>query len=337
METRVNATSLDAQGEIHVGNKALTITNRDIPFHLPVVKEFEDSDLSLENVLDIRKPGKKFLVSSNVGVYNFFYIVLSSIIRIHRHNPDAMFIIEPRQVIHSADNKHFLKTFSNVLTCKGIKHTILDLDNYETLIVNDFVLVPPGVIDFNHIDVEDAAEACRSVSGISADHTGNKKVYVSRKNVVDDRSFVGLVKPGLPFDKDFRIFNEHILEGFLRSIGFEVVYPEDFQSMEDQIRYFSEVEVLVSVTSSGIANAMFMKPGGAIVELTTTFLMMMSYEETGMPPYDAYESIHHIYNNIAYVLGHDYFAIPNYTRQAEDIRDRIINNKYLKELFNLGE
>jgi hypothetical protein len=337
METRVNATSLDAQGEVYAGDKALTITDRDMPFHRPLVKELEDSDLSLENVLDIREPGKKFLVSSNVGVYNFFYAVLSSIIRIHRHNPDATFIIEPHQVVHNADNKHFVKTFSSVLTYKGIKHKILDVDNYDTLIVNDFVLVPPGTINFNHTDVEDAAEACRSVSGISAGHTGNKKVYVSRKNVVDDRSFVGLVKPGLSFDKDFRIFNEHILEDFLRSIGFEVVYPEDFQSMEDQIRYFSEVEVLVSVTSSGIANAMFMKPGGAIVELTTTFLMMMSYEEAGMPPYEAYESIHHIYNNLAYVVGHNHFTIPNYTRQAEDIRDRIINNKYLKELFNLGD
>lgn len=335
METTINSTDISKRSELVLEDKTILIKDRDMPFSAPEIVDFRESDQNLDNALDLRSDQNKFLVSSNVGVYNFFYSVLPSIFRLNKNNPGSRFILEPNQVIMNDGNKHFLDMFSKVLAYSGIDHEIKDLRTITSVIANRFCLVAPGSVRFTSEDVSEVSAVCRAVSNVKEDLVPNKMAYISRKMVPDDRSFVELSKPGLGIDRDVRIYNEHLLEEFLSERGFDIVSPESFESMEDQIRYFSQVHTIVSATSSGIANAMFMKPGGTVVEFPTTFLMMQM--EHGYPPYDSYESLHHLYAALSYVLGHNYVAIPNNTRQAEDIRDKIVSAKHFKELFNIGD
>lgn len=344
----VNNTFINNQLTTEVGDKVIAFQGRDIYFANHLIRDAKRSDYKDKTLLDLRSPKKKIFISTNVGVYNFFYTIVGSIIRANKSQPDAEFIIDPTQINIGYDNRNFLPMLSRIMEELKASYTVINFHYYEGILTNNFSVIDPGGITFSKEDVLDLNRISLKLSEAS-ESKPIKKVYVSRKNVINNRDFTGFFKPGLPFTRDFRLENEPLLENFLSELGFEIVYGEDFESMEDQIRFFSEVDVLVSITSSGIANSLFMKPGGTILEFATTFGIAQPFGATYVPsddvrlrkpptpPFDAAESLHHLYRDLCYKMDHTYISIPNYTRQAKDICDRITNLKHLKELFNLGE
>ena len=53
-------------------------------------------------------------------------------------------------------------------------------------------------------------------------------------------------------------------------MGYESIYaPEKFKNFEEQINYFNEVKTLVAISSSGLANSLFMQPQTTLFELQT--------------------------------------------------------------------
>lgn len=78
---------------------------------------------------------------------------------------------------------------------------------------------------------------------------GQKKIYISRKKA-----------------QYRKVVNEPELEALLVSQGFDIIVAEDF-SFADQVRIFSEANVLASIHGAGLANALFMPAGSKVVEL----------------------------------------------------------------------
>lgn len=60
--------------------------------------------------------------------------------------------------------------------------------------------------------------------------------------------------------------NQAVLENIAMDFGFEVV-DSDGMSVEDQIRLFSEVDILIANHGAGLTNMIYMKPGGRVLEL----------------------------------------------------------------------
>ena len=114
--------------------------------------------------------------------------------------------------------------------------------------------------------------------------------------------------------------------------GVEVIYPEDIPDFADQINYFYETKTLISLTSSGIANSLFMKPGGTILEIVTPLLQAMGNPFDPNNPVDVREDIHHIYNAMAYNKNHYYLSIQNHDRQSQTIINKMLNHDSFSSL-----
>jgi Glycosyltransferase 61 len=63
-----------------------------------------------------------------------------------------------------------------------------------------------------------------------------------------------------------RVVNEEVLVAALGDLGFEVVVPGAV-SFAEQVRVFSEAEIVVGPHGAGLANALFMPEGSAMLEL----------------------------------------------------------------------
>jgi hypothetical protein len=157
----------------------------------------------------------------------------------------------------------------------------------------------------------------------------DKVVYLSRTNYNNLESPRTDLKPGTLFKTAERIVNEKILEDYLRDNGVEIIVPEHFSSFQEQIDYFSKVKTIISVTSSGLTNSIFMKPESNVIEITTPLLISTFFND-GM--WDAMDELHHLYELISFEKNHKRFSIPNQTRQAEDIVEYFKRNNILEAI-----
>lgn len=120
--------------------------------------------------------------------------------------------------------------------------------------------------------------------------TPTEKVYLSRRKV--SRSST----------TNLRVSDESVLEDYVESLGFRVVYPEDFGSYEEQLELLVATKVLMSATSSSLASSMFMAPGATVVELSTSLLYQ---------PREEPNNIIANYYEIARVFDLNFLAINN--------------------------
>jgi hypothetical protein len=157
-----------------------------------------------------------------------------------------------------------------------------------------------------------------------------KKVYLSRGKAPNHNSLYKDVNldsapPYVDFFDDVRLDDERKLEVYLESEGFEIVYPEDFNSLEDQIKFMSEVKVVASCTSAGLLNTLFMQDGQTMLEFQVPLVALK-----GDGTWD--QSLHDFYHPVSYVMKHEYVSIPA-MRSVDLIIDRLTNRSYLKELI----
>jgi len=161
-----------------------------------------------------------------------------------------------------------------------------------------------------------------------------KKVFISRKYTPcergEDRNIEQILKKGKWVNSDekdiigvsdIRLHNENNFCRFLELFGFEIVYPEKFKNINEQINFFNGVKTIMSTTSSSLVNSIFMQPGGNVIELITPLL-------TDRAQFDMHSDL---YLFLSYVKKHDYLAIPNKYTANEMIE--YLNNK--KEIMNL--
>jgi len=150
-----------------------------------------------------------------------------------------------------------------------------------------------------------------------------KKVYLSRK-LVKSKVDYSLTPKGVDLT---RIDDEVLLENFFKENGFEIVYPENFKSFEEQINYFNEVKTLVSITGGGAINAMLMPPGNRILELVTLLSTPYNFDEW-------VEAYHAFFANISFKKNHTYLAIGNHDKKAINLLEKIKNNEIAMNMIS---
>jgi hypothetical protein len=192
----------------------------------------------------IRKkiPDLKFAVIVNTeefGQPKFGNKVIESVVS---HYPDSI-IIPPYQKTTFKNLYYIYNQFMNVLD---------DIDsNTETSVVDS---------DF-HSQLE-------AVKIIKAKFKPNKhkhpirKLYISRK--IADKMYEN---PGMEYYKEMRTLkNEHILEDYMISLGYEVVYNEGM-SLEEQAELYESASHIVTINGTGAYNSIFCNLDAKIVLL----------------------------------------------------------------------
>lgn len=155
-------------------------------------------------------------------------------------------------------------------------------------------------------------------------HAPTKKVYLSRK-LTHDKGFHGIFNNEDPenfiFKDDIRIKDEAVLEAYFKSLGFEIIYPENFLNFEEQIIFFRDVKILAAPTTAALANMCFMKDNGIVLELCTPLVV------------GGREEMHSHYSGLSWAKKHLYISIPH-SRESTEIIKSIEDNHNLRGMLS---
>ncbi len=264
---------------------------------------------------------EKILINYHRDIYHCLFDVLGTILYEHQKNRNVLFLIN----IADFESNFFKETYNlfffNTLNKLKVKYEVLCLPPNNIIHISNFYTYYkylPSMYDIFALIELTGKE-------FYTDKKPDKKVYVGRKKVTRTKTeyqmFGNTDKSNLLFTDDKRLDNEEIMEKFFQSLGFEIIYPEDFGSFEDQIKYFSTVKVLAGVTSAGLINAIFMPRGGTVLELSTPLLAI------------GREAVHHFYREISFLKQHTFISITNF-RKSQYIINSIKKNKGLVNLLN---
>lgn len=128
-----------------------------------------------------------------------------------------------------------------------------------------------------------------------------------------------------------RIDDEEALETYLKSLGFIVIYPEDFKSYTDQLHTISRARILMSITSSALSICLAMQPNTTIVELVTKLNTVMG--QNGKPD-PTHAIAHDHYWRQSTITNNFYVGISNESKSASQVIAAIESNKDIKSLLS---
>lgn len=206
-------------------------------------------------------------------------------------------IVDPIASSDSSLSNFFIK----YLTDLKIDFEIISNKNFKELKINNFYVLK-GHMDPFYIKLI-YAKVRKYLK--STDQKPFRKAFIARKKNFQQR-----------IDSDEKI------KDFFVSAGFEIVYAEDFNDLVEQINYFNECKVVAGISGSGLSNCIFMKPGGALVEISSFF----DINDNGVDV-----EIHHFYKVMADAKDHLYFSIPNLSGKSE----KILANKKVLDIIGL--
>lgn len=263
----------------------------------------------------------KILINYHRDIYHCVVDILGTILFEHQKNKDTVFLL----YISQFDSNFFKESYNlflfNTLNKLKIKYEVLNPPSNNIIHISNFntyYKYLPLMYD-TVVLIEKLAEEFYKKS------KPTKKVYVSRKKITRNKSqqyLFGDVDPStLLFTDDNRLDDPEAMEKFFSQLGFEIIYPEDFGSYEEQIKYFTDVRMLAGVTTAGLLNAVYMPRGGTVIELSTPLLG------------NGRESIHNFYKEISFAKQHKYLSLTNF-RNSKIIIDFIKKDKSLVKWLN---
>jgi hypothetical protein len=298
------------------------------------------------NVLHLISPRKKFLKRIVASYYHAVADDLAEIVYANSKYPGSEFIIDVSEVRTWLSTKDwdFVGYFLKCLDDKKIKYTLIDMSQLDVIYINDFALLAFPFHSGARLDM--LADFFKDYV-TDPSQKAYRKVLVSRGKMPWREENKNA--KNFSYKDDNRIDDHSKLEKVFEDLGFEIVYPEDFNNFQEQIDFFYSVKVMASLTSSGIVNAVFMQPEGTMVEVVTPLITQSPVvstdylKENGIDPKDyeidinTVQEVHMFYHNLAFYKNHTYIAIPNYSRKSEEVRAFIDNNKPLKRMLESNE
>jgi hypothetical protein len=278
----------------------------------------------------------------NASFYHALADDLAEVIFALTFYPDAEVILEISNVVDILNEPHmnFFEYFLDRLVEEKVKYQLIDSSKYDVMYINNFAIVDFPFHSGGRLDLLDSFMA-RKGSEVSEPF---RKLFISRKfqgykpDMEDAKNF--------SYHNDTRIDDHDVLEKIFTDLGFEVVDTELLTDFNDQIKVFKEAKIVVSLTSSGITNAIFMNNGSTLVEIVTPLITQSPltsssyFDEIGVDPKDydmdlnLVQEVHMFYHNLAFFKEHLYVSIPNYTREAEKIKEFIESHPSLKALLS---
>lgn len=295
--------------------------------------------------LDLTGGKTKIVKALSGSVFHFFADDVCDILYALKIYPDAELIIDLAQVqdFVSHPNWEFMGFFFDALADQGIKFKLTDTSRFDVIYINDYCVAEAAyrssmsgamIFEFfkKYID-EPKTKPYRNV-------------YLTRKKVNKDNAKLEEPNLRLSHTKDNRIDSEDGLSDIFAELGFEVIAPEDFKDFKEQLNFFYSVKTIASLTSSGLTNALFMQPGGTVMEISTPLVVfspilssnkqVTDTDLDGVDPSIAQE-IHMFYKMIAFLKDHVYLSINNPRRSFKDLKERIYKNVKLLEFMKTDE
>lgn len=284
-----------------------------------------------DRVLRLISDSHKLVTTMHPSFYHFCMDFVGKFASQLSLDPDIELIIHdqsPRDINVPRFNP--FSSFLDVLDAKGIKYQIYDFSKYDVLEIDNVYLSGMyGPINDHTTAVFDF------FSGYIRDKNIKpfRDIFLSRRHM-GDRYY-----PHTPewawANNDNRIDNHDNIENYFRSIGYEIVIPENLNSFEEQINMFYEARTIVSTTSSGLTNAIFMQPGQTVIELVTPLIIHFPNPDSdSVEKWKLQEELHHFYSMIAFHKNHNFLALGNKYRKSKDIAKQIEEDKFLKLFIN---
>jgi hypothetical protein len=268
---------------------------------------------------------KKVIISLNMGMFHFWYDSAGPLLRLLEENPDLEVIVD-YSFLHMPADKNFYDFLLKILKDKGIKYTEIDWQTFDSIVINNFYTMET----FERIDDSPNVVYRNTFSYRDLSVIPDKTVYLSRRNMGPrDGSNHGMID-GLPYYNDERIDDEPKLEKYLESLGVTIVVPEDFKSFQEQLSYFNTVKTVISLTSSGLTNSIFMQSKSTVIEFVTPLVISMFPDENNPGKNHGEISIHNLYNLIAYSRQHNHISVPNKTRSSDDLIAHLESTKIIQ-------
>jgi hypothetical protein len=281
--------------------------------------------------LDLTGPKDKIVISLQQSVYHFLIDDLGGIMEAFKQFPDAEYIIDVSGVHHEmflTDSYHFYKFFAQSLNDYGIDYKIVHLMDFDVIYMDKFY-----ILDYGYIPVDRGHSIFNYFLPYVEDKSiePTKKVFLSRTKMESDYSDQVVDKSGKTLLPKKRMDDETKLERLFVSLGYEIVYPENFKDFREQINFFYSVKTIASLTSSGLSNSVFMQPGGNVIEITTPLIVAPIASDGAVGSVNI--EVHHFYKHLAYQKGHFYFSLPNPDLKIQELLSFIKGNKWLRKML----
>lgn len=280
---------------------------------------------------------RKYLVLFNLAYFHSIIDTLTLVFKVESVSPGMLFVIyvDSTQVGNSEVFPYMLK----VLKANGIDFVVVEtpynvsgtgLEHVEHPVISRVTnfsyigseneRVTAG-FDATLVDVKYALDRVREFAVGSVESIGSRKTYLSRKKVGYVSLPAELAAEYEGYASDLRLSGEEELEEYLRGEGFEIVCPEDFSNYEEQVRYLSDVRVLVSSTGSGMLNLGLMPDGGTVVELRCELLFSNDGREGEF--LEPYQVLIGQYADISYIKGHTHILVSAKEKEASGVIDAL--------------
>jgi capsular polysaccharide biosynthesis protein len=301
----ININSMKDDFNTEVFNKKtkyITINNDKKFISFDMFKNIPQKKVDLSFVSD----NIKCIMSLNDNYYHFMVEHVGYISSMIKIKPKIEFIFHVSFDINNCPP--YINEFLNKLKQNGIKYCFINFDSNLEIEINNYyygnterrVSYPTSTYNFFQEDI------------INKNIKPFRKVFLSRKMIESSR-----------MENMHRIKNHKELEDLFISLGFEIIYPELFSSFKDQINYFYETSILVSTTSAGLANLIFMQPKQTVIELFTP-----------MPINETDYQFHFFHHLTATEKNHKYISVSNIEKNVESLKDILIQNKLFLKFIN---
>ena len=260
--------------------------------------------------------------------YHFYIDEVALIFNLFRKDPTCLFLIEVDvdQYEKGHLGQFYQKDLFNILKDFKIKYKIIyNKNNKKIAIFSKATHVRTVEHGRYKILIDNLVETLSAYSNKDG-LPPNKRVYLSRSMVLERNNFLEMNTPKngslpLKFKTDKRINDESLIETFFKEHGFEIVYPEKFESLFDQINFMSKVKLLISASGAGLTNCVLMQKNQKVIELMTTIATSGN------------DQVMSFFLELSVVMNHQYISIPH-SRDPEEIIKSFKNNKYLMELIS---
>lgn len=220
--------------------------------------------------------------------HQFFHTIHESfalILKLHSLDPSAVLILYHPSPAHSESKessdstKKIYRYLEELLIDTNVPYVMLHPFGQDpergtggvssVIKVAKYIDMGKSVLKNNfHLSLDDYLTTSKAVlSHVGASESAPyRRIYLSRSHI-DDRFFD--LRPGeVGYADDKRMNDQHILERYFESKGYEIVVPErQFPTFKEQIQYMQSVKVIASITSSGISNSLFMQDGQFVLEI----------------------------------------------------------------------
>jgi hypothetical protein len=294
----------------------------------------ESSGASYLNLIDGAKKLVKPICNS---FYHSIMDDMAEILYALELHPDHDLIIDISDIHDSLYREgsewDFFNFFVQGLIADGVKVKLVELKKYEIIYIDNF-----QVVTF----IYESGQRANLIHEFFKKQVTDSTVEPT-KNVLVSRAEMGVRESyeteGLSHKSDERMDDHEALETYFADLGYEIVHSEKFSNFQQQLDYFYSVKTLVSLTGSGLTNAVFMQPGGIMFEIVTPLVVAVPFPGIPKDITDPFyvQEIHNFYKNLAYYQNHTYASVQNPTRSIEEFKENIEKTPKLKEFLDRND